>query len=161
MFGGICLCNHQVPDCFFFFFFGSLRSHFLFCFVFLGPQLWHMELPIWQGGLYHSYSCHPTPQPQLSQIWATCANYITAHSNARSLAHWERPGIKPASSWILVKFVSTETRQELLNPIFNFSTCDWPVQVFNFLQFGLVRLYLCNNLSLPSRLSILLAYSYL
>ena len=28
--------------------------------------------------------------------------YITAHSNTRSLTHWARPGIKPASSWILV-----------------------------------------------------------
>ena len=38
----------------------------------------------------------------------------TAHSNARSLTHWSRPGIKPTSSWILVGFVSAEPGQELL-----------------------------------------------
>ena len=30
------------------------------------------------------------------------ASYSTAHGNARSLTHWVRPGIEPASSWILV-----------------------------------------------------------
>ena len=28
------------------------------------------------------------------------------HSNARSLTHWVRQGIKPESSWILVRFVN-------------------------------------------------------
>ena len=36
--------------------------------------------------------------------------YITAHSSTRSLTQWVRPGIKPASSWILVRFVSAATR---------------------------------------------------
>ena len=31
--------------------------------------------------------------------------YTTAHGNARSLTHWLRPGIEPASSWILVEFI--------------------------------------------------------
>ena len=30
----------------------------------------------------------------------------TAHSNARSLTHWMRPGIEPTSSWILVRFIN-------------------------------------------------------
>ena len=42
------------------------------------------------------------------------ATYITAHSNATSLTHWARPGIKPASSWILVRFITAEPQQELL-----------------------------------------------
>ena len=29
------------------------------------------------------------------------------------LTHWERPGIEPASSWILVRFTSTEPQREL------------------------------------------------
>ena len=33
--------------------------------------------------------------------------YTTAHGNARSLTHWPRPGVKPASSWFLVRFLST------------------------------------------------------
>ena len=32
--------------------------------------------------------------------------YATAHGNAASLTHWARPGIKPASSWILVGFLT-------------------------------------------------------
>ena len=32
--------------------------------------------------------------------------YTTAHGNAGSLTHWAMPGIKPANSWFLVRFVS-------------------------------------------------------
>ena len=41
--------------------------------------------------------------------------YATAPSNAGSLTHGVRPGIEPASSWILVRFVSTEPWKELPN----------------------------------------------
>ena len=34
------------------------------------------------------------------------ASYTAAHGNPGSLTHWGRPGLKPASSWILVKFIS-------------------------------------------------------
>ena len=34
--------------------------------------------------------------------------YTTAHGNAESLIHLVKPGIEPASSWILVGFVTTE-----------------------------------------------------
>ena len=34
------------------------------------------------------------------------ATYTTAHGNARCLTHWEKPGIKPKSSWIRVRFVT-------------------------------------------------------
>ena len=33
--------------------------------------------------------------------------------NSRSLTHWARPGIEPSSSWILVRFITAEPRQEL------------------------------------------------
>ena len=39
--------------------------------------------------------------------------FNTAHGHAVSLTHWERPGIETASSWMLVKFLSTEPRWEL------------------------------------------------
>ena len=52
------------------------------------------------------YSCQPTPQPQQCKIWAMSAIHTTAHSNARSLTHWERPGIEPAFLWILVGFIN-------------------------------------------------------
>ena len=45
--------------------------------------------------------------------------YTTAHSNARSLTHWVRPGIEPMSSWILVGFITTEPWQELVFYIFS------------------------------------------
>ena len=49
-----------------------------------------------------------------SQIRAVvAAGQTTAHSNARSLTDRARPAIKPVSSWMLVRFVSAEPRQEL------------------------------------------------
>ena len=47
-----------------------------------------------------------SPHPQQHRIWAASATYTTAHSNTWSLIHWARPGIEPASSWILVRFVN-------------------------------------------------------
>ena len=41
-------------------------------------------------------------------VQALSVTYITAHSNSGSLTHCARPGIKPVSSWILVRFLSTE-----------------------------------------------------
>ena len=78
-----------------------LSRPFLFLFIFfvflpfLGP------LPSAYGGSHGSNrSCShpPTPQPQQYQIWASSSTYTTAHSNAKSLAHWARSGIKPATS---------------------------------------------------------------
>ena len=53
----------------------------------------------------------PTPQ---GRIQATSVTYTTAHGNFGSLTHWSRPRIKPTSSWILVRFISTGPWQELL-----------------------------------------------
>ena len=41
-------------------------------------------------------------------LWST-----PTQGNAGYLTHWARPGIKPESSWILVKFFTTEPQQEL------------------------------------------------
>ena len=41
------------------------------------------------------------------QIRATAACLHHSHSHAGSPTHWTRPGIEPASSWILVGFTST------------------------------------------------------
>jgi len=57
--------------------------------------------------------CWPTPQAQQSQIRATSETYTTAQGNAGSLTHWARPGIEPASSWILVRFISPVSWWEL------------------------------------------------
>ena len=53
------------------------------------------------------------PEPQQCRIQAASTTYTIAHSNTRSLIHWVRPGIEPATSWFLVRFVSAEPRWEL------------------------------------------------
>ena len=64
----------------------------------------------WNG----SCSCQPMPQPQQCRIWDVSVTYTTGHGNARSPTHRGRPGIKPTSSWMLVRSVSTAPQQELL-----------------------------------------------
>ena len=59
-------------------------------------------------GSDQSCSCRPMLQQQKHRIWATSVTYTTGQGNARSLTHWAGPGIKPTSSWILVRFVTTE-----------------------------------------------------
>ena len=48
--------------------------------------------------------------------------YTTAHSNARSLTHWSRPGNKPTSSSMLVRFISTDPQREFLRHWFLVNT---------------------------------------
>ena len=64
---------------------------------FLGPHPRHMEVP--RLGV----------ESEL-QLPA----YNTAHGNVGSLTHWVGPRIEPASSWMLVRLVTTEPQQELL-----------------------------------------------
>ena len=45
---------------------------------------------------------------------AASHSHSHSHSNAGSLTHWARPGIKPATSWFLVGFISTAPWRELL-----------------------------------------------
>ena len=54
-------------------------------FVFLEPNLWHMEVP--GKGSNRSCSHWPIPQPQQLGIRAQPPTYATAHGNARSLTH--------------------------------------------------------------------------
>ena len=56
-------------------------------------------------GLDRSCSRWPTPQSQQRQIQASSSTYTTAHGNTGSLTHWVRPGIEPATSWFLVRFI--------------------------------------------------------
>ena len=50
--------------------------------------------------------------------------YTTAHGNTRSLTHWARPGIKPATSWFLVGFISAAPQWELWFQILHLSICS-------------------------------------
>ena len=49
-------------------------------------------------GVNWSCSCRSAPQPQQHQIWATSGNRAAACSNARSLTHRVKPGVKLTSS---------------------------------------------------------------
>ena len=91
-----------------FFFLSSLPSFFLFL---VRPALaayGGSQAKIWIG-LPHSHSNtrskpHLQPTPQLMA----------------TLSHWARPRIKPASSWSLVRFISTKPWWELQHQSFSF-----------------------------------------
>ena len=57
------------------------------------------------------------------QIRNIAAGLCHSHSNAGSLTHWPRPGIKPASAWMLFRFICTEPWQEHLS-FFNLKLPD-------------------------------------
>ena len=100
----------------FFVLFFWLVCLFVFCFCFLGLHWWHNKFP--GKGSNQSYSCcQPTPQPQQWGIQTAFTTYTTAHGNARTPTPWVRTGIKPTSSWILVRFVSTAPQRGLLKDI--------------------------------------------
>ena len=71
---------------------------------FLGPHLWHMEVPRLE--VQSELRRRPTPEPQQLGIQAESATYTTTHSNVWSLTHWVRPGIEPESSWMLLGFTN-------------------------------------------------------
>ena len=74
----------------------------LFCFVcFLEPHVWHVEVP--RLGVKSELQLIGTATATAT---ASSATDTEAHSNTGSLTHWAKPVIKPASSWILVRFVS-------------------------------------------------------
>ena len=80
-------------------------------FCFLGPHPWHMEVHgLGVESELQLLACTTATQDP-GPVWA----YTTAHGNAGSLTHRVRPGIKPATSWFLVGFVSAAPRQELLS----------------------------------------------
>ena len=92
----------NVLPSFFFFFFGGGCIH----------GIW--KFPGW--GSNGSCSCHPVPQ--LHRIQAVSLTYTTAHSNAGSLTHWVRTGIKPTTSWVLEGFVTAESQRGTPMPSF-------------------------------------------
>ena len=102
----------------------SILSFFL---AFLGPPPRHLEVP-------RLRRCRCQPMPQQRQIQAVSATYTTAHHNNGSFNTLSkaRPGIEPASSWIWVRFLSTEPRWEA--PFFITAT-----------QFSTVRLFYITN----------------
>ena len=94
--------------------FWRLHTILFFFFFFSGPpQLWHMEVPRLGVESDLQLLVYITATAMGGGFWAMSATYTTAHGNPRSLTHWVRPGIKPATSWILVGFITTEPQWEL------------------------------------------------
>ena len=73
--------------------------------------------------LHQLRRCWCTPQPQQHGIQAESAT--KAHSSARSWTHYAGLEIKPASSWIVVGFISGEPQWELLVVRFLNTTDGW------------------------------------
>ena len=81
-----------------------------FLFRILGPHLWHMEVP--RLGANQSYGCWPSHSH--SNLGSKLCLWPTPQLTEKlDPLPWPRPGIKSASSWILVGFVSTAPWQEL------------------------------------------------
>ena len=89
-------------------------SYFVFVFCLFAFFLW--PLPSAYGGSQArgliGAVATGLPESQQRGILAASATYTTAQGNARSLTHWARLGIESASSWFLVRFVSTVPRRE-------------------------------------------------
>ena len=84
---------------------------FFFCFFRAAPSAYGGS----QARGLSSRICSCWPQPQQRGIRAASSTHTTAHRNAGSLTHWVKPGIEPATSLFLVRFVSTMPWQELLS----------------------------------------------
>ena len=101
------------------------RYTFFFLFLFRAVPIAHGGSLArgWIGAtaasLYHS---HAGSKPRL-------VTYTTAHGNARSLTYCARPGIKPTTSWFLVRFVTTVPRREL--QIWGILKAEWLTVLFN------------------------------
>ena len=87
---------------------GKITVSFSFSFspppCFLGPHLWHMEVPRLGVEWELQLPACATATQHLSRV---C-------DNARSLTHSARPGIEPATPWFLVRFTSAVPQWELL-----------------------------------------------
>ena len=76
------------------------------------------QIRITAAGLHHSHSNTGSKSCLRPTYTIAHSNAIIAHGNARSLTHQVRPGIKSASSRILVEFVSVVPQWELLKFLF-------------------------------------------
>ena len=82
--------------------------------------IWHM---IFFFFLFRAISVAYGNSQARGRIGAAAASLYHNHSKAGSLTYWARPGIEPASSWILVGFVSDEPQRELLAHVLKCSVC--------------------------------------
>ena len=113
---------------------------FYYMFGYLVLHLRHMEVPglgVKSERQLSAWQC---------QIRAASSTYTIAHGNARSLTHWARPDIEPASLWILVRFVTAEPQWELPTPILfyknqNKASQTLPMYHFTYLEIASLSKY--------------------
>ena len=101
----------------------------------LGLHVWHMEAPrlgVKSEPQPLAYAT-ATAMPDLSHIciW----HHSPWQCNATSLTHWEKPGIEPMSSCILVKFTTT-----------GHNGCSWKVLFYMLAQIFLLPSIFNHNL---------------
>ena len=120
----------------------ALSWVFRFCFFcFLGPHVWHMEIPRLEIESEPQLPAYATATA--TQYQSCVCNLTTAHSNARSLPHRARPEIKPLSSWIPVRFMPAEPQGE-----FPIKHCLYVLMLYLLISVRSVRL--STLFSLPS-----------
>ena len=86
-----------------------------------------MEVPRLGVELELQLPAYATAKETWDRIQALSANYTTAHGNARSLTHWVRLGVEPASSGILMGFLTAEPQRELPHI---FDMASWVVSFY-------------------------------
>jgi len=88
---------------FFFFSFSFFSFFFFLAFVFVGPYLWHMEVPrLW----VESELQLPAYTTATATLDSSCICDLHLSSRQHLILNW-------ATSWFLVRFVSATPRQEL------------------------------------------------
>ena len=95
----------------------SFLSSSFFSFVLSGPHPQHMEVP--RLGVESELLLPAYATATATTDRKTSVTYTTAHSNAGSLTHWARPGIELATSWLLLRFVSSAPWWELCSCLFS------------------------------------------
>ena len=119
----------------------SLFLSILLCLLFLfflGPYLQHREVPRLgvkselqlTTSLRHS---HTRSKSRICDVWCTRQCDFIAVAMLDPLTHWVRPGVRPASSWILVRFLTYWAPVGILIFYCFWCYCRWVVFVFNHL----------------------------
>ena len=81
-----------------------MREKILFCF--LGLHSWHMEVRRLGGESELQLPAYATATT-MRDLGRIHNLYTTARGNAGSLTHRVRPGVEPASSWMLIRFADS------------------------------------------------------
>ena len=100
------------------------------CFVFLGPNLWHIKVPRLgvesEVQLLAYVTATATPDPSIFNLHCSSRQSCIA----RSLTHGVGPGIEPSSSWKLVGFITAEPQRELLTSCSYLEMLSWKRELY-------------------------------